>query len=272
MSKTHILNLGDHSNMPPEVNREGPCPMDEIDDENPWRDRELKYITIEGKLVMPLMWPLELTIEASFFNGTKPMWASDQHRLTLKILENAEIEVNPTCMGVLNNGMFILVHHTCCDGKHENRWSQEMQNEAQNLPPIYYSQMTHSWLPEDKEDFQVNPKVQIFTRGSFLFEICQSLTQGFIGIPFPYVWSPVERQTLKQQYIKKIKNGDLLVTRSNGLSLCDMKKSKEADFERARLYCTRLYDIKKLKITKFRIREIKHLDLETRIHEELAEL
>ena len=77
MSKTHILNLGDHSNMPPEVNRERPCPMDEIDDENPWRDRELKYITIEGKLVMPLMWPLELTIEASFFNGTKPMWASD---------------------------------------------------------------------------------------------------------------------------------------------------------------------------------------------------
>ena len=258
--------------MPAVVNRETTSPMDEIDDESPWRDRELKYITIEGKLLMPLMWPLELIIEASFFNGTKPMWASDQHKLTFKILEDAVVEVNPTCMCVLNNGMFLLIHHTCCDGRHENRWSREIQNEAEKLPPIYYSQMTNSWLPQDKEDFQVNPKVQIFTRGSFLFEICQSLTRGFIGIPFPYVWSPVEREALKQQYIKKIKNGDLVVTRSNGVSLCDMKKSKEADFERARLYCTRLYDIKKLKITKSRIKEVKHLDLETRAHEEFASL
>ena len=270
MGKIIIFDLGDHNNMPAVVASERPSPMDDIDDEHPWRNRELKYITIEGKLLMPLMWPLELTIEANFFDRGKPMWANDQHKLTLKILEDAVVEVNPTCMSVLNNGMFILIHHTSCDGKHENRWSQEMQNETERLAPIYYSQMTHSWLPQDKEDFQVNPKVQIFTRGSFLFEICQSLTRGFIGIPFPYVWSPVERETLKQQYIEKIKNGDLLVTRSDGRSICDMKKSKEADFERARLYCTRLYDVRKIKVTKSRIDKVKYLDLETRLAEEFA--
>lgn len=271
MDKTNILDPGDHSNMPVVVNRPRTFPMNELDDEHPWINRELKYITIEGKLLMPLMWPLELTIEATFYDRGKPIWENDQHQLTFKILPDAEVEVNPTCMSVLVNSMFIVIHHTGCNGKHEDRWSQEMQHEAQSLLPISYSQATHSWLPRDKEDLLVNPNVQIFTRGSFLFEICQSLTQGFIGIPFPYVWSPVEKQTLKRQYIEKIRNGELLVTKSDGRSLCDMKKCKEADFEKARLYCERLYDIKKLKITKLRIKKVNYLDLETRLPEEKKE-